>query len=96
MQERAREAETLLLYRSCIQGGWNFGSPIVLDQVIDPVVVDIAIAQFALQNVRKAANETDRGACCHRKGSPKFHQPCFYPIFRTHLLIFSAIILGES
>jgi hypothetical protein len=38
-----------ILDKTCIQGGWNFSSPIVLDLVIDPAIVDTAIALFALQ-----------------------------------------------
>lgn len=72
MHERVREAETLLLDRACIQGGWNFGSPMVLDKAIDPAVVDTAIALFALQDVAQAANEIDRGLAIIEKEAPKF------------------------
>ncbi|GAB4432918.1 MAG: hypothetical protein Kow002_20630 [Anaerolineales bacterium] len=47
---RVQEAERLLLDRVCPGGGWNFGNPIVLDQPLDPSLVETAITLLALQN----------------------------------------------
>jgi len=48
--DRVKEAETLLFDRICVNGGWNFGNPIIYDRPIDPTAMDTAIALFALQD----------------------------------------------
>jgi hypothetical protein len=58
---RVKEAEMLLLDRMCLQGGWNFGNPEVLDRPINPSSVDTAAALFALQDLSAAAQAIEMG-----------------------------------
>jgi len=51
--DRVKEAETLLFDRMCVNGGWNFGNPIIYNRPIDPTAVDTAIALLALQDTPK-------------------------------------------
>ena len=59
--ERVTEGEALLLDRVCLDGGWNFGNPVVYDKKIEPSVMETALAIFALQNTPQAAEEIERG-----------------------------------
>jgi len=59
--ERVTEGEALLLDRVCLDGGWNFGNPVVYDKKIEPSVMETALAIFALQDAPQAANEIKRG-----------------------------------
>ena len=59
--ERVTEGETLLLDRVCLDGGWNFGNPIVYDKKIEPSVMETALAIFALQDTPQAETEIERG-----------------------------------
>ena len=59
--DRVKEAEALLFDRMCLQGGWNFGNPIILNRPIDPSLSDTAIALFALQDLLGAADAIDMG-----------------------------------
>jgi hypothetical protein len=47
---RVRQAEALLLDRVCPQGGWNFGTPAVLDAPLPAIAADTALALFGLQD----------------------------------------------
>lgn len=70
--ERVKEGELLLLDRVCYQGGWNFGNPAVLNQPIDPAVVDTAIALFALQDLPDAQTDVEKGLAILESDAPKF------------------------
>jgi hypothetical protein len=59
--ERVKEAESLLLDRMCLQGGWNYGNPVVLGSELSPEVVDTAIALFGLQDLPEAADAIEKG-----------------------------------
>jgi len=59
--ERVTEGEALLLDRVCVDGGWNFGNPIIYDKKIEPSVMETALAIFALQDTPQAAKEIERG-----------------------------------
>jgi len=58
---RVKEAEELLFDRMCLQGGWNFGNPVVLGQPIDPSAMETAIALFALQDLPSAESRIETG-----------------------------------
>ena len=47
---RIREAEQVLLTRSCAAGGWNYGNASVLDQDLRPYVPTTALSLLALQD----------------------------------------------
>ena len=49
---RIREAEQVLLTRSCATGGWNYGNASVLDQDLRPYVPTTALGLLALQDRR--------------------------------------------
>ena len=49
---RIREAEQVLLTRSCVTGGWNYGNASVLDQDLRPYVSTTALGLLALQDRR--------------------------------------------
>ena len=49
---RIREAEQVLLTRSCATGGWNYGNASVLDQDLRPYVSTTALGLLALQDRR--------------------------------------------
>lgn len=59
--KRVKDAEALLFDRMCVQGGWNFGNPIILGRQIDPEPADTAIAMIALQGVHEAAEAIEIG-----------------------------------
>ena len=69
---RVKEAETLILDRTCVEGGWNFGSPVILNQIIDPAAVDTALALFALQDVSTASREIEAGLDFIEQSVPRF------------------------
>ena len=50
--DRLSEAETLLLDRSCVLGGWNYGNSNMLGKELFPYVPTTAIALLALQDQR--------------------------------------------
>ena len=47
---RLNEAERLLINRSCVAGGWNYGNPDVLGTNLRPYVPTSAIALLAMQD----------------------------------------------
>jgi hypothetical protein len=47
---RIDEAERLLIDRACRAGGWNYGNPLVLDQVLRPHLPTTVEALLALQD----------------------------------------------
>lgn len=49
---RIDEAERLLFDRVCASGGWNYGNPYVLDQVLDAYVPTTALGLLALHDRR--------------------------------------------
>jgi hypothetical protein len=49
---RVGEAERVLINRSCIDGGWNYGNPDVLGTNLRPYVPTSAIALLAMQDRR--------------------------------------------
>lgn len=69
---RIKEAETLILDRTCLEGGWNFGAPVILNQIIDPAPVDTALALFALQDVSTASHEIEAGLDFIENSIPRF------------------------
>jgi len=58
---RVAEAERLLLDRVCVDGGWNYGNPIVFDKVLDAFVPTTAWALMALHDVAAAKEAVERG-----------------------------------
>jgi len=68
---RIKEAERLLFDRVCPGGGWNFGIPIVLDQPLDPSLVETAIALIALQDFPETAEEIAGGLRVLEEGLPQ-------------------------
>ena len=69
--ERVKEAESLLLDRMCLQGGWNYGNPVVLGSVLPPEVVDTAIALFGLQDLPEAADAIEKGLAVLDRINPR-------------------------
>jgi hypothetical protein len=69
--ERVKEAESLLLDRMCLQGGWNFGNPAVLGSELPPSVVDTAVALFGLQDLPKAADAIEKGLALLEELTPE-------------------------
>jgi hypothetical protein len=69
--ERVKQAESLLLDRMCLQGGWNYGNPTVLGSELPPEVVDTAIALFGLQDLPEAADAIDKGLAVLEKLTPE-------------------------
>ena len=59
--QRVKEAEELLFDRMCLQGGWNFGNPVVLGQPIDPSAMETAFALFALQDIQDTLGRVEKG-----------------------------------
>lgn len=57
---RIAEADTLLLDRACVGGGWNYGNSNMLGQELHPYVPTTAAAVLALQG-REAEPEMARG-----------------------------------
>jgi hypothetical protein len=49
---RVSEAERVLINRSCVDGGWNYGNPDVLGTNLRPYVPTSAIALLAMQDRR--------------------------------------------
>jgi hypothetical protein len=69
--ERVKQAESLLLDRKCLRGGWNYGNPAVLGSELPPEVVDTAIALFGLQDLPEAADAIDKGLAVLEKLTPE-------------------------
>jgi len=57
---RIAEAETLLLDRACVRGGWNYGNSNMLGHELHPYVPTTALAVLALQG-RDAEPAVQRG-----------------------------------
>lgn len=72
MHARVKEAEALLFNRMCQPGGWNFGTPSIMDQSIDPSMPETAIAMFALQDLPAAADAIQKGLDILEQGLPNF------------------------
>jgi hypothetical protein len=69
--ERVKQAESLLLDRKCLRGGWNYGNPAVLGSELPPEVVDTAIALFGLQDLPEATDAIDKGLAVLEKLTPE-------------------------
>jgi len=69
---RVKEAEALLFNRMCQPGGWNFGTPSIMGQSIDPSMPETAIAMFALQDLPEAADAIQKGLEILEQGLPNF------------------------
>jgi hypothetical protein len=58
---RVMEAEKMLLDRTCVNGGWNYGNREVLGRELPPFVPTTAMAVMALQGVPEAGQAVDKG-----------------------------------
>jgi hypothetical protein len=72
---RLDEAERLLINRSCVIGGWNYGNADVMGKDLQPYVPTTAIALLAMQNrrdhpvVERSADYLERQATRERSGT---------------------------
>jgi len=58
---RVTEAEKMLLDRTCVGGGWNYGNREVLGRELPPFVPTTAVATMALQHAPGADEAVGRG-----------------------------------
>jgi hypothetical protein len=69
------EAERLLLDRSCLSGGWNYGNSNMLGQELRPYVSTTAIAMLAMQDrvahpvVERSLDYLENHATSERSGA---------------------------
>jgi hypothetical protein len=72
---RVSEAERLLLDRSCLSGGWNYGNSNMLGQELRPYVSTTAIAMLAMQDrvahpvVERSLDYLENHATSERSGA---------------------------
>jgi hypothetical protein len=72
---RLDQAERLLIDRSCVGGGWNYGNAVVLEQELKPYVPTTAVALLAMQDrqahpaVGRSLNYLEQHATSERSGT---------------------------
>ena len=72
---RMDEAERLLIDRSCLRGGWNYGNSNMLGQELEPYVPTTAIGMLAMQDrlanpiVERSLNYLEEHAISERSGT---------------------------
>jgi hypothetical protein len=72
---RLDEAERLLINRSCVSGGWNYGNADVMGKDLRPYVPTTAIALLAMQNrrdhpvVERSVDYLEKEATSERSGT---------------------------
>ena len=72
---RLDEAERLLINRSCVMGGWNYGNADVMGKDLRPYIPTTAIALLAMQNrrdhpvVERSVNYLEKQATSERSGT---------------------------
>ena len=87
--QRIDEAERLLIDRSCLGGGWNYGNSNMLGQELEPYVPTTAVALLAMQDRRthpvvdRSLNYLEKHATSERSGHRVGPRPARSPGLRT-------------